>query len=636
MTIKEVSKENIMLKYAILIVSFAMAVFHFGTAIHILDPILQRSLHLFFGLTLIFLIYPTSKKSNIKNWAIDIILLILGIASTLYISFNFEELGFPMRIAYPTLFDKILGVILVIVVLEATRRVIGPIMPTLAFIFISYSFFGPYLPGFLKSPGLSFNSFIGQGYLYVHGIFGTPLGVSATLVFIFILFGAMYKASGAENLFQGISMAFFGRLTGGPAKIAVVSSALFGTISGSSVANVATTGSFTIPLMKKVGYSKEFAGATEASASIGGQLMPPIMGASAFIIAEVLGIPYLEVVKAAIIPAILYFSSIFMSVDFYARKNKLKTLSKEELPNIFNVFKDTGILILPLLLLVYLFAFLRWYPTRVAFWTIVLTIIVGYIKKGKFNDLSWILDGAQEACKNALLPICACSCAGLIILSIQSTGLGLVIGQFLIKLSQSNLYLLLFFCMILSIILGMGLPTVAAYMIAAIVVAPSITRFGVLPIASHLFVFYFAIMSSITPPVALSAYTGAGIAGGDPTKTGFLSFGIALPSFLLAYRFVNNPSLLLQVNNIWNLMYQVVIVLLGFIAMISGSRAQFFNFNVGKIERIVFSISGIALILPNNLIGEFISLDFIGSIIFVIAVIRTILGNKKTNTIHNK
>ena len=617
---------------AITLVSISMCIFHLITAAYILHPLLQRSIHLFFGLILIFLIFPYSKNQNKKNWIIDIILLALGVVVTLYIALNYKILGGPMRIAYPTVMDKILGVIAVLIVLEATRRVIGPAMPILAIIFISYGFLGPYLPGVFNSPGTTFSSFIAQGYIYVHGIFGSTLGVSATLIFIFILFGAMYQASGAGDLFIGLSLALFGKLVGGPAKMAVVSSALFGTISGSSVANVAATGSFTIPLMKKTGYEPNFAGAVEAAASIGGQLMPPVMGAAAFVAAEILGIPYLTVAKAAIIPAILYFSSIFLSVDFYARKNKLKTISKEEIPNPLSILRKSGILLLPLMLMIYLFVFMRWYPTRVAFWTILTAILLGFLNQERRKSLKWIVDGAKSAARNGLTPIVACSCAGLIILSIQITGLGLLVGQFLIILSQDNLFLLLFFSMILTIILGMGLPTVASYMIAAIVVAPTIIDLGAIPLAAHLFVFYFAIFSSITPPVALSAYTGAGIAGGDPTKTGFLAFNIAFPSFLLAYRFVAYPVLLMESITIGSLIYQIMVVALGFLSLISAARGQFFNLSVPKISRIIFFISGILIILPNNIFSYTLPLDIIGSLIFITDATQLILRNNRKST----
>ena len=614
---------------AITLVSILMCIFHLITAAYILHPLLQRSIHLFFGLILIFLIFPYSKNQNKKNWTIDIILLALGVVVTLYIALNYKILGGPMRIAYPTVIDKIFGVIAVLIVLEATRRVIGPAMPILAIIFITYAFLAPYLPGIFNAPGTSFSSFIAQGYIYVHGIFGTTLGVSATVVFVFILFGAMYQASGAGDLFIGLSLALFGKLVGGPAKMAVVSSALFGTISGSSVANVATTGSFTIPLMKKVGYEPNFAGATEAAASIGGQLMPPVMGASAFVMAEILGIPYLTVVKAAIIPAILYFSSIFLSVDFYARKNKLKILSKEKIPNPLSILRKSGILLLPLILTIYLFAFMQWYPTRVAFWVTISTILLALLYKEKRKSLIWVIEGAKSAAKNGLVPIVACACAGLIILPIQITGLGHLVGQFLIILSQENLFLLLFFSMILTIILGMGLPTVAAYTIAAIIVAPSIMDLGAIPLAAHMFVFYFAIMSSITPPVALSAYTGAGIAGGDPTKTGFLAFGLAFPSFLLAYRFIFHTVLLMESITIGSLVYQILVVFLGFIILISAARGQLFNWFVPNISRFIFVISGILTILPNKILTNVLSSDLMGFLVFLVGFFYMILQNKK-------
>lgn len=584
-------------KWFITLVSISMAAFHLYTAgIEILTPLVQRSIHLAFGFTLIFLCKPLKLKGSLKY--VNYVFALLGVIVSLYITFNYKAIAKPMRIAYPTTMDVVLGVLAVLLVLEATRRTIGWVMPFLATLFIIYGFVAPYVPGALKGPGMTLQEFVAQGYLYVHGIFGTPLGVSATVVVMFIIFGSIFSACGAGDLFTDLSYAVFGRLRGGPAKMAVISSALFGTISGSSVANVATTGSFTIPLMKRVGYDANFAGATEAAASIGGQIMPPVMGAAAFVMAEALGVPYLTIVKIAVIPAILYFTAIFMSVDFYACKKNLRGLSKEELPSLTEVMKKSGVLILPLVLLIYLFVIMRWSPTRSVFWAILLSIAVGFTRPEKRKSLDWILEGFVDGAKGSLVPLSACSTAGLIILIVQITGLGVKISNLLTALAGGHLILLLFLTMVVSIIMGMGLPTVAAYIVVGITAAPAIIMLGVDPLAAHLFVFYFCIMSSITPPVALSAYTGAGIAGGDPTKTGFMALRIVFPAFVLAYSFAIDNSILLINTTTWQVIYQIVINIIGIMAICTANHGCLFYKYVPKPIRGLYLIGGVLVIWP--------------------------------------
>jgi TRAP transporter 4TM/12TM fusion protein len=442
--------------------------------------------------------------------------------------------------------DLLVGTLIILLVFEGTRRMSGWTLPIIAGIFLLYDFFGEYIPGAAGHGGQDFSRIVGTISLFSEGIFGMPLGVISTFVVMFIIFGAFLLESGTGQFFIDLAFAFFGRIRGGPAKVAVVASGLFGTISGSVIANIVGTGTFTIPLMKRSGYRPIYAASVEAVASSGGQLMPPVMGASAFIIAEILGIPYIKVCLAALVPAIIYYVAVFIAVDLEAARWGLKGLPAKELPNIRQLLKEKGHLSVPILVLIYFLAFAWVSPQRAAFWAIVSTVGVSYLRKSTRMSLKSILGAMEKGARGILEIAVVCAIAGVVIGSFTLTGLGLKLSTILIDIAGGNLILLLFLSMVASLILGMGLPTVACYLILAVLVAPAMIKMGVLPLAAHLFVFYFGIIAAITPPVALGAYVAAGIAGSPPFRTGWVSCRLALVAFILPYMFVYEPNLILR------------------------------------------------------------------------------------------
>lgn len=528
------------------VLSVAMCSFQLYTAAYMpLEAMKQRSLHLIFALALIFLLYSAwGKKEKILASFLDWICIIGAVASGSYI-FYFYSIEVVFRAGMPTTLDLVMGAIMLLLVLEATKRTIGPIMPAIAILFLLYAAYGNYLP-VLGHRGYDWDRIISQAYLSLDGIFGAVLSVSATFVFIFIFFGALMQATEAGQLFIDIAYSLFGSVRGGPAKVAVMASCAFGTISGSAVGNVVSTGTFTIPLMKKVGYRPGYAGAVEALASTGGQIMPPIMGAAAFIMAEVLEISYVQVAKAAIIPALLYFLAAFVAVDNRAIRDNLKGIPRSQLESPLKVLRRSWTIFVPIAVLIYLLFIIQWSLMKVGFWSIVATVLVTQFKKGTRLNLQKTLKMCEAAARGILEVASVCACAGIISCVLMMTGLGLRLSGVLATLCGGNLLILLVFCMIASIIFGMGLPTTAVYLITAVLLAPAISDFGVKPIAAHLFVFYFGILSAITPPVCLAAYAGAAIAGSDPMKTGYTAWRLGLSAFIVPFFFIYNPFLLLE------------------------------------------------------------------------------------------
>ncbi len=419
-----------------------------------------------------------------------------------------------LRAGLPTLEDTIIGAMGILLVIEAARRVVGIPMVCVVLFFIAYAFAGPYLPGLLAHRGLTINQFVSHVYYTTEGIFGIPLGVSSTFIFLFILFGAYLEGTGLGKFFIDLANAIAGWASGGPAKVAVLSSGLMGTVSGSSVANVVGTGSLTIPMMKKLGYHKDFAGAVEAAASTGGQLMPPVMGAAAFLMAEFVGVAYVEIVKAAVIPAFLYFMGVWLGVHFEAQRNNLKGIPREELPKVGEILRERGHLAIPLIVIVYLLVS-GYTPMRAALVAIVLSILVSAIKKSTRMKSAEIIKGLENGARNVLGVLVACAAAGIIIGVVTKTGVGLKLASGLLQLSGGMLLPSMFFTMVTAIILGMGVPTTANYVITSTIAAPALLQMGVPILAAHMFVFYFGIIADVTPPVALAAYAGAGISGGN-------------------------------------------------------------------------------------------------------------------------
>jgi TRAP transporter 4TM/12TM fusion protein len=556
---------------------------------------MQRAMHLLFVLFLAYLLYPIRKglKANRIPWYDALLALGAGLCAG-YIAYNYT--GLMDRAGVFTTLDIIVGTLGILAVLEACRRVVGLPILIIACSFIAYAFLGPYMPGFLNHRGYSFRRIVGHLYYTTEGVLGLPLGVSSTFIFLFILFGAFLDKTGIGKFFIDVANAIAGFSAGGPAKVAVISSAMMGTISGSSVSNTVGTGSFTIPLMKKLGYKPEFAGAVEAAASTGGQLMPPIMGAAAFLMAETLGIPYLEVAKAAVIPAILYFSGIFIMVHLEAKKLGLSGIPRDQLPRIGRVMKEQGHLILPLLAILY-FLVQGATPMKAALYGIVTSVLAGMIRKSTRMSPRDFLDALETAGRSILGVAIACATAGIIIGIVTLTGLGLKMASGLIALAGGLKIPTLIFTMLASLVLGMGVPTTANYLITSTITAPAVVQLGVPMLAAHLFAFYFGIIADITPPVALAAYAGSAIARSNPFRTGLTASRIAIAAFIIPYIFALNPVMVL----IGATPLKVLQILLTSLAGMLGIGAAMEGYFLGLAkpwERVLYLSGGLLLIDP--------------------------------------
>ncbi len=530
------------------IIAIGMSVFHLYTAGRgTLLSLRQRSLHIIFAFTLGFLLFPATKKGNKKKPSIlDYVFIGLSLVIFGYLFIFVEEIA--LKGGNMTTMDILFGATAILLTLEITRRVVGPELPIVAIIFLLYARFGPYFPGELGHRGYSWSRIIGHMYFTLEGLLGIPIGVSATFVFMFLLFGAFLDKTGVGEFFINLAYSLTGHLKSGPAMTAVVASGFMGSISGSSVANTVTTGAFTIPLMKGIGYKPHYAGAVEAAASTGGQLMPPVMGAAAFIMAEFTGIPYIKIVAAAAIPAILYYFAIGIMVHLEASKLGLEGIPKEELPKLSNVMKSQGYLLIPLVSIVF-FLIKGYTPLLSAFYSILISIIVAtiatIIKKDDSFSINQLLGALEQGGKSSVGVACACACSGIIVGVVTLTGLGLRIAGLIVTLAQGKLLLTLFFTMIASIILGMGLPTTAKYIVLATMAVPALLRLNVNLMSAHLFILYFGVVADITPPVALAAYAGAGIAGANAMKTGLQAVKLSLAAFIVPYIFAYDPSLIL-------------------------------------------------------------------------------------------
>jgi len=582
-------------------------------AFGVLDAMILRSIHLAFGLCLIFLLYPArSSWPRDRIHPLDFLFAILGAAAPLYIVVFYQDL--VRRAGLVTTTDYIIGVIAIVLILDAVRRVVGWPMVGVAIMFIAYALFGRQLPGALAHRGVDVPTLVQHLYYTTEGIFGIPLGVSSTFIFLFILFGAFLEKTGLGELFIDLSNAVAGWASGGPAKVAVIASALEGTVSGSSVANTAGSGSFTIPMMKKLGYRPEFAGAVEATASTGGQLMPPIMGAAAFLMAEFIGVPYIRIVQAAIIPSLLYYFGVWTQVHFEAKRLGLKGMPREELPKVGAILKERGHLLVPLLALIYLLA-KGYTPMRVALVAILLTIVCAMLKKNTRISLGDILEGLEKGARSALGVIAATACAGIIVGVVTLTGLGLKLGSVLVDFANGQLFLTLVFTMVTSIILGMGVPTTANYVITSTIAAPALIMMNVPTIAAHMFVFYFGIIADVTPPVALAAFVGAGIARANPLKTGIQATKLAIAAFLVPYIFVYSPSLLMVDVTVLGVIQIMITAVIGIIGVGSAACGYFLT-DESFIDRLIFFVGGILMVIPGLTTDIFgLALLFIGYII---------------------
>jgi TRAP transporter 4TM/12TM fusion protein len=535
--------------WAILIVAVVMSLYHLYalSGMVVVTSVKLYAIHLGFSFLLVFLVYPlTSKSRSIRSRfpAYDLVLGILGVLTCVYVIVFYEDFIFRIDNS-PTLPDLIVGGVCILLVLEVSRRTIGLAMPILAAVFLVYSFVGRSMPQVLQHRGYDLERVISHLFSE-QGIFNIPIGISVRYVFLFILFGSFLEFSGGGKFLINLATGMFGGTRGGPAKVATVSSGFFGSISGSAVANVIGTGTFTIPMMKSIGYRSHFAGAVEAVASTGGQIMPPVMGAGAFVIADLVGISYLDVCIAALIPAILYYFSVFFMIDLEAAKTGLKGLSRAELPKIGPLLRSGFLFFIPVLTLVFFLVGLKTSATMAGFWTTVVTFVVTLLRKESRMGWKRLMDTLADGAIKSTQVASVCACAGIIIGITALTGVGLKISSILIDLGGISVLLSLILAMVISLILGMGLPTTAAYIICAAVVAPSLIKLNISPIAAHLFVFYFSCISAITPPVAVAAYVGAGIARANPLKVGFTACRLGLAAFIVPYMFIYGPALLMK------------------------------------------------------------------------------------------
>lgn len=606
-----------------------------------------RATHLAFVQLLAFLLFPPTKNSprNTLPWY-DIVLGLIGVACWLYIVVNFDSL--VRRSGNNTPLDVAVGIVGILVLFESCRRIVGLPIMIIAGSFIVFAFAGKYLPGFLHHRGYSLQRVVCHLFYNTEGIMGTPIGACSTFIFLFILFGALLEKTGIGHFFIDVCNALAGGASGGPAKVAVLSSALLGTVSGSSVSNTVGSGSFTIPMMKRLGYKGEFAGAVEAAASTGGQIMPPIMGAAAFLMAESLGLPYITIVKAAIVPAILYFTGIFITVHLEAKKLGLKGLPKDQLPRFMPLLLRKGYMILPLVVIIY---FLCAGRTAVfaALMGIIACVLVGFGvsvsdlahgRKPSFGGKD-IVEIMCTAARNIISVAIACGMAGIIIGIVTLTGLGLRLGNGLVMLAHGKLLLTLVFTMVASIILGMGAPTTANYLITSTITAGAIISLGIEPLAAHMFAFYFGIIADVTPPVALAAIAGAAIAKAKPMKTALNATKLAIGAFIIPYMFVYNSKMLMINASALSVVMIIITAILGMFGIsvaLEGygfnNTGFFYNSRKGKatiiafdaVERLLFAIAGLLCVIPET------KTDIIGVSLLAVLIAYQLILKKVRST----
>ncbi|RXT05225.1 TRAP transporter permease [Ammoniphilus sp. CFH 90114] len=584
----------------------------------------QRAIVLLFSLVLCFILFPASKKKNSDRLSfLDIGLAVISFIVTAYVIVSFDAL--ITRMGMPNQMDLIMGALAVLLILEATRRTIGWELSLITLVVLLYGLFGNYIPGVFNHRGYSFDRVINQMYLTTEGIFGVPLGVAATFVFLFVLFGAFLDKSGAGKFFIDLAISLAGRSKGGPAKIAIFASGFMGTISGSSIANVVGTGTFTIPLMKRVGYKPHFAGAVEAAASTGGQITPPIMGAAAFIMAELTGLPYMDIAMAAILPALLYYISLYMNVHFEASRTGLEGMAKEDIPNVKQTLLTGGQFILPLVMVVAVLA-AGSSPTKAAYVAIFSLIAVSMIRASTRMGIKKIFEACKEGAELSISIITATACAGMIVGTVSLTGLGLKFTDFIISIADGHLFLGLFLSMIASIILGMSLPTTATYIVLSVLTAPALVQLGIPLIAAHMFILYFGVFADITPPVALASYAGAGIANASPMKTGMTTMKIAIIGFIVPYMFVYFPSLL-WVGETSDIVIATITAILAVIALAAAIQGYLLRITT-KVERLILLLSGACLLTPEHVT------DVVGAIALVSIFVWQWKTSKQTTQIN--
>ena len=580
-----------------------------------------RYTHLGFAVCLAFLMYPAAKNSDRSKlpWY-DCVLCALFACVAGYFIYNYSALQF--RAGAYTLLDTVMAGLGVLLVLCACWRVVGPPIVVIASCFIVYGLVGPHLGGFLQHRGFSIQRIITHLFITTEGIIGNPLGVCSTYIFLFILFGAFLEKTGIGQFFIDLANSLAGWAAGGPAKVAVLSSALQGTVSGSSVSNTVSTGSFTIPLMKSLGYEPEFAGAVEAAASTGGQIMPPVMGSAAFLIAEACNVPYRDLMLVAIIPAALYFTGIWISVHLEAKRLGLKGTPRSQLPRLWPLLRDKGHLLLPLITIIY-FMLSGLTITRSALYGCAICIVVPFLRKGTRVPFLQIFTALPQAARNVVSVATACSTAGIIIGMVTLTGLGQRIGSGIFDLVGNNVFLALVCAMFTSLILGMGVSTTSNYLITSTIAAPILIQAGIPMLASHMFCFYFGIVADITPPVALAAYAGSAIAGGNAFKTGVNATKLAIAAFLIPYMFALEPKMIMIGGTFLDALPMICTAVVGLIGIGAGFIG-YLNGPVHPVLRLVSIAGGLLLVIPGTLT------DGIGIAIVAVVFLLTRIAKKRS------
>ena len=592
-------------------VALAMACYHLWIAFTgPPNALVLRSIHVGFALTLAFLSLPLRKRDPAEKPSyLDLALVVFAIAAAAYpVLFVDYFLGRMYYVDDPTWPDLILGYGLILLALEATRRSVGLALPITAAAFIVYA-----LTAGQQDPLI----LIDQLYLTTEGIFGIPVGVSATYVILFIVFGALVERTGTGRLFMDFALALTGHHVGGPAKVACITSGLFGTVSGSAVANVMTTGTFTIPLMRRIGYRPAFAGSVEAVASTGGQIMPPIMGAAAFVMAEFLGVSYLHVAAAALIPAALYFLAVFLSVHFEARRTGMSGLPRADLPRLGQVLRERGHLFLPLVIIIGVL--LNGYSAPYAALCGIISVIpTAMLRKSTRAGITvrTVLDGLVAGARNTVTVALACACAGIVVGVITLTGLGIDFTSVVLAAAQNTLVLALLLTMVAGIILGMGMPTTPAYIVQVALLVPALVRLDVPVEAAHMFAFYFAILSAITPPVALAVYAANSISQGGLWETGVAALKLGATGYIIPFMFVFGPSLLM-IGSWDTILLTTITAILGVIAL-AASLHSFFLRPTWWFERLLLFAAAIVLIKP----GIWTDLIGLGCLVLVFATQR--------------
>jgi TRAP transporter 4TM/12TM fusion protein len=609
-------------KKIIALIALCWTIFQIYTGFLGLFPaLIQRTSTLVFGLVLCFVCFKFKKSDREKVRFYDWALVILSFSIVVYIVLTFDTL--TKRGGAPTQLDIFFGIVLILLVIEATRRCVGLPLVIIAVIFLGYAFAGPYLPGVIGHRGYGIRRVTSQLFLTAEGIFGTPMSVMTTFVFAFVVFGCFLEATGGAKLFIDLAFALTGRFAGGPAKTAVVASGLLGTISGSSLANVVTTGTFTIPLMKKCGYRPSFAGGVEASSSSAGQIMPPVMGAAAFIMAEMTGISYLKICISATIPAILYYVSVFLSVDLEARRTHLKTVSKEEVPPLWKTLKACLPLIFPITTLIALLV-IGYTPLKAALYATAIMISCSFFGRETRLTAAKAYEALTKSAYNSISVCVACAVCGIVTGVITLTGLGLKLSDLILRASGGQLFNTLFLTMIASIILGMGLPTTAKYIVLSAVAAPAIVKLGVPLVGAHLFILYFGVIAEVTPPVALTSYAGAAVARAPGVETAFQGLKISIGAFFIPFMFCYYPSLLLMDITFNGMFFGLFSSFVG-VTCLSAASIGFF-FGPLKLWQRLIMFLGTALVIHPALLT-----DIIGALIilFIVASQKFHFGTDK-------